>query len=52
MRELTELELRAVSGGLAAPRPTQPPVIRLVVAILTAILRRLEGGDPRQKLTA
>ena len=45
MRELTALELKAVSGGIMEkPRPqTQHPLLRLIVGILIRVL----GGGPR-----
>jgi hypothetical protein len=52
MRELTSLELQAVSGG--AVRPVEHPIL---VAILESIVKRIEaiiirlGGGP-QKLEA
>jgi len=46
MRELTDIELQAVSGGLMqAPRPTGPPIVRIVLrVILEDVIRVLEGG--------
>jgi hypothetical protein len=46
MRELTDIELQAVSGGLMqAPRPTEPPIVRIVLrVILEDVIRVLEGG--------
>jgi hypothetical protein len=51
MRELTSLELHAVSGGIAAPRPTPHPLLvallELVVKRIEAIIIRLGGGPTR-----
>jgi hypothetical protein len=44
MRELTSVELQAVSGGAIAPTPRpRHPILALVVAILVRLLR---GGRP------
>jgi hypothetical protein len=44
MRELSSLELQAVSGGLIQPLPRpRHPLLVLVVAIL---VRALRGGRP------
>jgi hypothetical protein len=44
MRELTGVELQAVSGGIIAPAPRpRHPLLALVVAIL---VRALRGGRP------
>ena len=45
MRELTDIELQAVSGGLMqAPSPAEPPIVRIVLTVLEDVLRGLEGG--------
>jgi bacteriocin-like protein len=45
MRELTNSELQAVSGGAAMPPPVRIDVRRIVIAVLEKIIARL-GGDP------
>jgi hypothetical protein len=50
MRELTNIELQAVSGGVMAPPPRpRRPILALIVAIIAAILRR---GNPPTKAVA
>jgi hypothetical protein len=45
MRELTSVELQAVSGGRVAPAPRpRHPLLALVVAIVVRLLRG--GGRP------
>ena len=45
MRELTNIELQAVSGGLIAPPPRpRRPLVALLVAVLVRLLRG--GGSP------
>jgi len=56
MRELTSLELQAVSGGamaIAIARRPEPLFVRIVLRVLEDVLRGLEGGTgmrpaPRQ----
>jgi len=45
MRELTSIELQAVSGGLEKmPRPIQVDVRRIIIAVLERIIVKLGGG--------
>jgi len=47
MRELTSLELQAVSGGamaIAIARRPEPLFVRIVLRVLEDVLRGLEGG--------
>ncbi|MGC1179451.1 MAG: hypothetical protein WA884_10630 [Methyloceanibacter sp.] len=55
MRELTSIELQAVSGGAMAiiARRPEPLFVRIVLRVLEDVLRGLEGGTgmrpaPRQ----
>jgi hypothetical protein len=46
MRELTDIELQAVSGGLQMRPPPVVDVRRLIIAVLEQIIKRLGGGVP------
>jgi hypothetical protein len=49
MRELTSLELQAVSGGaMAIARRPEPLFVRILVRVLERISVRLEGGRGMQ----
>jgi hypothetical protein len=50
MRELNALELQAVAGGASAPRPIrqEPPILKIIVAVLERLIKRLEGGGMKQ----
>jgi hypothetical protein len=47
MRELTSLEMKAVSGGLYQPRPIgRHPLARLIVGLILFILHRKRPTAP------
>jgi len=48
MRELNALELQAVSGGAMAIVRKEPPIVRIIVAVLERLIKRLEGGGMKQ----
>ena len=49
MRELSAVELQAVAGGALTivKRPTEPPIVRIIVKVLEDLIKRLEGGNPK-----
>jgi hypothetical protein len=52
MRELTSVELQAVSGGLATlrrPNPIAAEIRKIEIAVLERIVRILEGGAMRKQ---
>jgi hypothetical protein len=55
MRELTSLEIRAVSGGVMAPAPRPVPgnpAVRLIVRLILAILHLGRPTMPPTKAVA
>ena len=52
MRELTSVELQAVSGGFATlrqPNPIAAEIRKIEIAVLERIVRILEGGGAMRK---
>ena len=51
MRELTANELKAVSGGAEMLKRPEPPIVRLIEAVVR-LIKFLEGRPPVRKMVA
>lgn len=47
MRDLTALELKAVSGGIMAPPPSRHPVVDAIRRLIVRILDSIRPGPVR-----